>query len=449
MSRKRLTYVPVLAGVLAMLASPPASRADSGFVAPLDEVPLTNTLATGARAVGMGFVSMAVADDATAIMSNPAAMARLNRVELSGGFRRGSLGVDGEMSGSEFGTDLSGTDLASLRFAYPFPTFRGSLVLGFSAERIYDFAGDRLAAYDGEIEWDEHPDDGVDGPDASGVWYNKEDYVSDGGITALSAACALEVSPTVSLGVAFSYLVGDYSRGFVWDIYDTVDYVSETYTEVHLQERSEADITGFRGTIGGLFYAMEGLSVGVAIDTPTAVTFDGTGWDYVRKVMPDSTTVGEWSEFFSDKVTLPFAFRAGVAYAPADFIVVGADLSYSDWSEMDYAGRITETDESADVPQRRALYDEKVGYGVGAELTVPSWPLRIRGGYAYRPIAYNGLEVTTDRSYFTLGAGILIDTVLAIDVAWMNGTYERADDEYAYVESVDDTDLIFEATYRF
>ncbi|MCK4409375.1 MAG: outer membrane protein transport protein, partial [Candidatus Eisenbacteria sp.] len=440
MSRKRLTYIPVLAGVLAALASPLASRADSGFVAPLDEVPLTNALATGARAAGMGFVSMAVADDATAITSNPAAMARLNRIELSGGFRRGSLGIDGEMSGSEFVSDLSGTDLSSLRFAYPFPTFRGSLVLGFSAERIYDFAGDRLAAYDGEIEWDEHPH--VDGPDSIGVWHNEEDYVSDGGITALSVACALEVSPTVSLGVALSYLVGEYSRGFVWDVYDDLD-LSETYNEVHLQERSEADITGFRGTIGGLFYVMEGLSVGVAVDTPTGVTFDGTRWDYARMVMPDSTTVGEGSEFFSDKVTLPFAFRAGVAYAPADFIVVGADLSYSDWSEMDYAGRITETEEGAGLLQRRAFYDEKVGYGVGAELTVPSWPLRIRGGYAYRPIVYNGLDVTTDRYYFTLGAGILIDTVLAIDVAWMQGGYERVDTDprYAYVESVDDSGL--------
>ena len=53
MSRKRLTYIPVLAGALMLLVSAPGARADSGFVAPLGEIPLTNPLVTGARAAGM------------------------------------------------------------------------------------------------------------------------------------------------------------------------------------------------------------------------------------------------------------------------------------------------------------------------------------------------------------------------------------------------------------
>ena len=446
MSRKWLRYIPVLAGILATLALSPVVRADSGLVAPLEELPLTNPLATGARAAGMGFVSMAIADDGTAITSNPAALTRLNRVELSGGFRRSALAIDGEMAGSSFSTDLSGTDFSSLRFAYPFPTFRGSLVFGVSAERIYDFAGDRLAAYEDEIEWDEHPHDGLDEPDTSGVWWSEEDYVSDGGVTALSVACAVDISPSISLGATFSYLTGDYSRSWGYDLYDDYD-VSDRYIDVHKMEQYDADISGMRVTLGGLFYVAEGLSVGVAIDTPATLTFDGTEWGYIKKVatVPESTEIYDGSVLFSESVTLPFAFRGGVAYAPLDFIMVGVDLSYSDWSEIDYEGRITEIDQGT----RRALNDEKLGYGVGLEVTVPSWPLRLRGGYASRPISYNGLEVTSDRCYYTLGAGILIDTVLAVDVAWMKGSYERADDEYAYLESVDDSGFIVEATYRF
>lgn len=445
MIRECLRHIPVLAGVLLMLALPATSPADSGFVAPLGEIPLTNTHPTGARAAGMGFVSLAIADDATAITSNPAALARLNRVELSGGFRRSALTIDGEMAGSGFNTELSGTDFTSLRFAYPFPTFRGSLVFGLSAERIYDFAADRLAAYSDEIEWDEDP-----GNPQTGLWASEEDYIADGGITALSAACAVDVSPTISLGATVSYLTGDYAKDWNWDIYD--DYgVSDRYTDVHMTEQYDADISGVRATLGGLFYVTDELSVGVAIDTPTTLTFDGTARSRLELVTaaPESTVVSDWSVYFSEKVTLPFVFRGGVAYTPLDFIVVGADVSYTDWSEMDYEGRITDTDEGSGVLQRRALYDEKVGFGMGAEVTVPSWPLRVRGGYVHRPIAYNGLEVTSERSYFTLGAGILIDTVLAIDVAWMKGTFERSDDEYAYDESVDDSAIVLEATYRF
>jgi len=445
MSREWKRYILVLAGAMLVFAAPVSSLADAGFVAPLSEIPLTSPLEGGARAAGMGFVTMAVADGATAIISNPAAMARLNRVELSGGLRRNALSVDGEMAGSGFSTDLTGTDFASFRFAYPFPTFRGSLVFGLSAEQIYDFSDDRLAAYEDEITWQEGP-----GDEQTGVWASEEDYIADGGVTAFSAACALDVSSTVSLGATVSYLTGEYSKAWGWDIYDDYD-LSDKYTDVHIVERYDADVNGWRFTLGSLFYLTEGLSVGLALDTPTTLTFDGTARDYIelRTTVPESTSVSEGTILFSDKVTLPFAFRGGVAYAPLDFVVVGADFNYTDWSQMDYEGRITDTDEGPGGLQRHALYDETLGFGVGAEVTVPTWPLRVRGGYAYRPLAYNGLEVTEDRSFFTVGAGVLIDTVLAIDVAWVSGSYTRVDDDFAYEENIDESALIMEAAYRF
>ena len=420
-----------------LLVLSPAARADETrfFVAPLEELALTTPLVTGARAAGMGFVSMAVADDGSAITSNPAAMARLNRAELCGGFMRSAFAIEGERLGDKFLGDLSGTDFASFRFAYPFATFRGSLVLGLSAERIYDFSDRRVAGYTETLEG------------SGDVWSSVEDYFTDGSITALSAACALDISPTISLGVTFSYLTGDYSKSFIFDDVYQDPAVSGRYDNTyHHEDQYEADVSGVRGTIGGLFYVSEQLSVGVAIDTPAPLTFDGSGWIYeVEDSVPDTE-----SFFYSDKITLPFAFRGGVAYAPLDFIVVGVDLSYSDWSEVKYAGPMTVTEVGDDgVYQTRSLYGETLGFGIGAELTVPSWPLRLRGGYASRPLVYNGLDVVTDRSYFTLGAGILIDTVLAVDIAWIGGSYERADAEHEFEESVETSALIVEATYRF
>jgi len=439
MSRQCFRCVLILAGALIALAPPVTSLADSGWVSPLGEIPLTNPLVTGARAAGMGFVSMAVADDGSAITSNPAALTRLNRAELSAGFRRGAFGIEGRMAGSAFKDEISGTDYASFRFAYPFPTFRGSLVLGLSAERIYDFRDSRVATYRDTIEG------------SGDVWSVREDYFSDGGITALSAACALDISPTISLGATFSYLTGDYSRyftyrdEFVGDEYRRQDALGR-YIELYSDEQHEADISGVRGTFGGLFYVSEELSIGVAVDTPVTLTFDGAEWIYE---VEDSVVVTDTSFYYSDKIKLPFAFRGGVAYAPLDFVIVGVDVTYSDWSEMDYAGRITDVEEEGDVVQRVFLYEETLGYGVGVEVTVPSWPLRLRGGYARRPIAFNGMDVISERSYYTLGAGVLIDTVLAVDIAWMKGSYEREDGEFAYSESVDESALIVEATYRF
>jgi long-subunit fatty acid transport protein len=431
-----------LAVALLALTLPSGAVADNGFVAPRGEIPLTSPLTGGARAAGMGGVSVAVADDATASLSNPAALARLQRIELSGGLMRTSQTVEGEMFGSDYESELSGTDFTALRFAYPFPTFRGSLVFALSADRLFDFGDDRLARYDGDVQWTEGEVETTD------VWRNWEDYVSDGGVTAWSLAGAMDVSPSISLGAAVSYLSGDYNRSFRWRLEDEY-HVSESYDDVLMEESYSSDVSGLRGTLGALFYVAEGLSIGAAIDTPVTLTFDGVADDRltIDGASSDSTI------YFSDEITLPFSFRGGLAYSPVDFVVLGADVGYTEWSEIEYVGRITAV-EGEELPTRRTLYDGTFDFGVGVEVTVPEWPLRLRGGYTSRPLAYQGLEIEEDRSYFTLGAGILIDTVLAIDVAWLKGGHERSADrfedlEIGFTEQMDDSALIVEAAYRF
>jgi long-subunit fatty acid transport protein len=436
MNGRWYAYVPVLAGILMSAVTPTALLAEDGFVAPQNELPtsLTTTVSTGARAAGMGFVSVAVADDGTAILANPAALTRLNRVELAGGFKRSSTSIEGVMGADGYSSDLSSTDFTSLRFAYPFPTFRGSLVFGLSYERIYDLGGDWLAEYDAPVPWEGF----------EGVWHRTEDYLADGGINALSAACGVDISPKLSLGVTLSYLSGDYSRTYRHTIESTEGVPEYRY---EAERHFDSDISGVRATVGAIFYASEQVSAGLAIDSPVSLTFDGTANVHIE----DSSfrAVQDTTVLFSDKVSLPFAFRGGVSYSPTDLIVVGADLTYSDWSEIDYAGRITEVQREGGRLRRRSLYKDKLGYGVGVEVSVPSWPLRVRAGYASRPIAYDGLEITSDRSFFTVGAGVLIDTVLDLDVAVVTGSYERKDPAWNQEEKVDESGVLVEATYRF
>jgi long-subunit fatty acid transport protein len=133
-----------------------------------------------------------------------------------------------------------------------------------------------------------------------------------------------------------------------------------------------------------------------------------------------------------------------VAVRPADFVLLGVDVAFSDWTELE-----RELELFAGEAGRRKDYTATTDVRLGAEVTVPSWPVRLRAGYMTRPIAYSGLDIDSDRSYFTLGAGLLIDTVLAIDVAWVKGAYERSSAAFDYEESVDDAAVLVEAAYRF
>ena len=385
----------------------------------------------------MGGAAFALADDSSALGTNPAALARLNRIELAGGLRTRSDDMSGEAFGAPFATKLSRTEFSSLRFAYPFPTFRGSLVFGLSGERVYSFDDDFFAVFEDTITWEENEGDLETGP-----WEQTEDNVTQGGINAWTVGAAFDASPSVSLGASVSYWTGDFSRRFSWLANDT-NGISDNYDTYELSVNSTSDVSGVRARLGGLFYLAESAAVGVIVDSPVTLTFEGTEVvsEAYNGVYSDPADVTH----FSDKLELPFSFGVGASFTPSDLIMLAADVQYTDWSQMTYEGFLYLDDPAS----RRNAYETTTEYRMGVEVTVPSWPLRLRGGYMSRPIAYRGLEVDADRSYFTVGAGVLIDTVLSLDVAWMTGAFERSGKDYDYDEQVDDSALLMEATYRF
>jgi long-subunit fatty acid transport protein len=426
----------LLVVVLTAALSATGASAIQGFVAPLDEIPLTSPLLTGARALGMGGAALAIGDDASSLAANPAALARLRRIEFAGGLMKDTQDLSGDAFGRSFGTKLSRTNFSSIRFAYPIPTFRGSLVVGLSGDRVYDFGVDFVAAYQDPVTWRNSDLDTLYGS------RQIEDMTSSGGIYAWTAGAAFDASPTISLGASVSYWSGSYSRDFTWTVQDahTAGGSDQTYA---LTTSSDADASGVRGKVGALFYITDGLTGAVVVNSPITVTFDVS--EVTRESWPETQPPYEDVIYFKDRVKLPFTFEAGLAYTPIDLLLLAADVSYTDWSEM--------TDEGAlylgTPSERRNAYRATTDYRLGAEFTVPSWPLRLRAGYMSRPIAYRGLEVDTDRSYFTLGGGVLVDTVLDLELAWIQGTDKRSVGAYPYSEKLDDKALVFEAAYRF
>jgi long-subunit fatty acid transport protein len=418
----------------------PRAAAYDGFVAPLDEIPITTPWISGARALGMGGASIASVEDASAVDVNPAALARMRRIEISGGLSKVTDDMSGSAFGSDFGTTLSRTRLSSVRFAYPFPTFRGNLVVGISGTRVHGFDDDFLAAYEDSLTWEESEGEYLTAP-----WAQVEDQITEGGVYAWTLAGAFDASPTVSLGASVSYWSGDFSRRFVWSADDVHD-ASDAYESYTRETTSEADVSGFRAKVSGLFYVGESLSAAVVVDSPVTLTFEGVERMHEERVYEAASPSESTSDtFFADELKLPFTLSAGAAYTPSDLIELAADVVYTDWSEMTYEGFLYLDDSTSRVRAYEATTDVRVG----VEATVPSWPLRLRAGYMTRPIAYQGLEIDQNRSYFTLGAGVLVDTVFAIDVAWMGGAFERSGRGYDYSEKVDDSAFIVEGAYRF
>lgn len=424
--------VLMVLGALALTAGP--ARAYDYYIAPgVTELPLMAPRPIGARSIGMGGAGLAVVDGASAALVNPAGLTRLRRIELAGGLSRTAVTLDGSAFGTDFDTELTGTDLTSLRVAYPFPTFRGSFVVALSGEQVYDFDSDFVAGYSDSYE-------GTEG----NIVDQAEAFEADGAITSWNLAAAFEASENVALGATASYLSGGYDRRFAW-VADEEDVPVGYDGTVGYRSEATSDVSGFRLTVGGLFYVNQKLTLALTVDSPVELSFDGTMTEQVT--FPGGGTA-DTTYLFEDEVSLPFSFSAGAAFTPTDFIVAACDVRYTDWSETDYIGLVY-IDDGGLIESRRFAYEDVLDVMVGVEFIVPTWPLRLRGGFMSRPIAYQGLDVDGDRTYLTLGAGVLVDTVFSIDVAWMGGSFERSGPDFDYSETTDENTVLVEAAYRF
>ncbi len=439
----RWTVVLVFFCLTIVTAVPAAAYYDE-FVAPLAEIPLTTANTVGARSLGMGGVGLAIVDDASALATNPAALARLRRMELAGGLAFRGEERTGAAFGGDFDTSVTTTDISSLRFAYPFPTFRGSLVMGISIDLLYDLAGDFIVSYEDSIGWNE-PDGVTDSTYVfmEGPWDQTEDLLTTGGIYGFTFGAAFDASERVSLGAAVSYLYGNYDADFVYTADDAGD-LSDAYESYERRVQSESDVSGLRFRVGTLIYLSESLSAGLVVETPVILTFTGYATELQRTLGSDGWEFNETRDF-QDEIGLPFTFGAGVAWNPTDLIALGLDYHYANWSEMTYEGQIFLGDQS----ERERAYEATSELRVGIEVTIPNMPLRLRGGYMTRPVAYQGLEIDQARAYYTLGAGILVDTSFTIDVAWISGVSERSGADYDYNERTEDCAVVVEAAYHF
>ncbi len=427
---------------LTLVVAVPAVAYYDEYVAPISEIPLTSPNIVGARSLGMGGVGLAIVDDASALATNPAALARLRRMELAGGLAFRGQGRTGSAFGGDINTSVTTTDISSLRFAYPFPTFRGSLVVGLSIDQINDLAADFLVSYKDSIAWNE-PISDTTSVVMEGPWGQTEDFLSSGGIYSLTLGAAFDASENVSLGAAVSYLYGNYAADFLYTAND-VEGLSDAYESYSLRVESDSDVAGLRFRMGTLIYLNESLSAGLVVETPTILRFSGYATEQGGTVGPDGAEFLD-SYYFEDDIGLPFAFGAGIAWNPTDLVAVGFDYHYTNWSEMTYDGRIFIGDRT----ERKRAYAATSDLRVGVEVTLPNLPLRLRGGYMTRPVAYQGLDIDQDRAYFTLGAGILIDTVFTIDAAWIAGVSERSGSDFDYDERLEDSALVVEAAYHF
>jgi len=402
-------------GSLFFLASPLAA----------EEIQLVNCLGVGARAMGMGSAYVAVAEDATALYYNPAGLAKILRIEVSADFLHQSAENSLDFFGSSKTTDLGKTSLGGLRVAYPFPTYRGSLVAALGVERVRSFDSDFWYA-------------GFTSGDVPEVAdYEEEAIARSGGMHAWSLGLAFDASRDVSLGATIRYWRGELNEEGDY----VATYASPFTCDVTETWNTHADFSGWQFTMGALLNPSPYVRLGGKIDFPVTLTADGD--DYSRLEFTDCPGAEVIVEdfLFEDEIRMPFSFSGGIALTPPN-LILAFDARYTDWTELEYAGRLR------DPVTRRFEYDATTDLLFGAEVLLPRYPVRLRGGYSIEPIAYNKGEIDKDRASWSAGVGVLIDRVLTIDAAYVRSSFERSMPDNGLAQELTESKVYVSLAYR-
>lgn len=410
--------------LLAGIAAPAGAQEDVW----VPEIPLTRDTGMHARALGMGGAYLAVSDDCAALRYNPAGLARVQRIELTGSLLDISRETDNEFHGTRQKAELARTHVTGLGFVYPFPTYRGSMViaLGYSVPWILDRDYRRRAAWGSEVL--------------------EETLFEEGSIGQWSFGYAVDVSPRLSLGFRASWIRGTRMQDWVFE------RSSSGATIAQFHDINDIDLSGYTGSLGALARVGGWGRLGLVIDLPRWIHMEGT-----------LSALAEGNEYLiAESMTLPFS--AGVGFAVARRrLLLAADARFTDWSQIDYEGPLRYTDETG----RYLAYQRTWNLHIGAEYLLElgdAAGLRLRAGYAREPVPYGILfedisvgnssgdpvyrQATFDpnRDAFTFGIGMLIEQSVTIDAAYVMSGFKRTGEDLTEEES--ERRLLLTAAFR-
>ena len=412
-----------------------------------EERAIDNFAGVGVRAMGMGGAFAGLADDFTAVYWNPAGLAQMQQREVSVAFLRNARenrAVTGLRTATESRATaaLSNTRFGSLGFVYPVPVYRGSLVLAAGFNRVKDF------------DWVlDYPPVPVVRDDAGAVVGDSlafdDSFRHEGELAITSVAGAIDVSPSVSVGLTFSLIGGDDESSSEFVSVDTEDFFYQRrFTDREVFEDDYG--TTWTATLGAMVRTPRedprfrfGLTMTTGPSHKVGYTFRAPPDTVFSLVEFDDGRVAEAaSEDFASsyEIALPLSFGLGVSGRPVPQVTLAASVHATEWTQTEYAG-----EDHWELRTNTSFEDQYVDvlrWHLGAEWQVPWLALDLRAGYYADPLPFVGprdpdaapdevnnplVRVLRDRRFLTLGAGISLEEAVRVEAAYTRGNYEQAE----------------------
>jgi long-subunit fatty acid transport protein len=401
----RTTFCVIFIGFAALLCSSNNGLFAATLFQQVGVSSSPNPVGSGARASGMGGAFIAIADDATAASWNPAGLMRLERPEVSmvGAYcnRREDFSSDLHPEVSNRG-EVDDFNINYFSATYPFHLYDENMVVSVNYQRLYEFERRFSYSYD-------YSSLGVD------LLQDKK-FSQDGYVGALGLACAIRITPELSLGAALNIWTDRLLWRNGWE---------ETYSEhgvgtqggvpVAIDTHITDEYSEFRGVnvnLGILWDINRCMTLGAVIKTPFKASIHHK-FSFTQTSTfgpPVSTTVSNRQIVSEDvELQMPLSYGLGLAWRVSDILSFDLDVYRTRWSDYILTdsrnnkfspidGRPESDSDVKDTTQVR-IGGEYLFIGQERDMVVP-----VRGGIFYDPEPSHG--ALNDFYGISIGSGI-------------------------------------------
>jgi hypothetical protein len=430
-------------------------------------------LGVGARTLGMGDASVGTVNDYTSLFWNPAGLALERDFEFSLGLSNNGVSNDATYLGLTQSSTKNATNLNNVGFVYPIATTQGSLTFGFGFGRMSSFnntasfgafnpqssivqsmapapytdlsgysSGSLSNFLDGNLAFQTFLAD----TSTIGGQLLMYPYVTDsvqqsatvlegGGLNNWSFGGAVEIAKDLMVGASLNFVSGSYTYDRQFTEYDSRGvYVYGPpfdFQQFIYGSTISSDISGFNALFGMMLRKQGRYQIGLTVRTPThfdiSETFTDDGrssfknGDYFRQSYTNQTKYS---------ITSPLVLSGGLMIQATDWLVLAGDAEYTDWTQMQF-----DSNDPALIDENHYIQSNmKPTWNLrgGAEVTIWSLGLRLRGGYILRPSPYVGDPTSYDQTYYTGGIGYDLDENVTLNGAVALGKWNTFRNNYSY-----------------
>ena len=439
-------------------------------------------LGPDARAFGMGNAFVAIGDNAAATFYNPAGLALIKNSMLAAGFDFANFNNDVSFLGNETSAKTNGTKFNQASIVLPFPTKRGSMVVGIGYNQSKDLSG--IITFDGfndgptskiqslldtDVPYDLFLTDELNNTPINGNLNQSGTILNSGSINNWDFAGAIEVAKNTFIGGSFTIHTGnfesnnDYYEDDTRNIYEGITALGEPQTEdfrtFNFKNLLRWDIGGWSGKLGMMYQWESFMRLGLTVQFPKIYTIEenfdvngssefGTGQKYFLDTY-------KYSDQVKYDIQSPYEFTGGVAFNLVYLIITG-QASIIDYTQMEFKNP-EGIDQTFFSDQNNLIKQSmRVAYNgnIGAELTLPLLPIKFRAGAIYQQSPFEADDPEFDRKYLTAGIGFNFEGVFGIDIAYAYGWWKDIGDNYdaevsRTYQDIKQQTVMLSTTFRF